>query len=50
MYTFPGCDKNFFQDTVYCEDTASISNDWNNSMQEVQDSEPVIILIIFFCI
>jgi hypothetical protein len=49
VYVSTLCNKNLVKDNMYCEDTASISDDWNNSVQEVLDSDPVIILIIFCC-
>jgi hypothetical protein len=34
---------------MYCKGNVSLSNDWNGGLQEVLDSDPVIILIIFYC-
>jgi len=45
MYTFLGYATKI---NMCCDDTAIISNDWNNRVQEVLDSYPVIILIIIF--
>ena len=36
------------KNSMYCEGNVNISNDWKSGLQEVLDSNPVIILIIFF--